>query len=218
MTVGFFTVVRRDPQHFLHAEGLVQSIRATMPGVEIVQFTDDTSPRVPDTDHVQRLPHGPMLERRLEHYSHCEGDWLLVDTDVQMLRDVRHIFTDTRFDVALTDRNWPGIPQGDDVMHTMPFNTGVCFSRSSVFWQDVLTTWRAYAPTQRDWLSEQRAVYDVIRTGRYRIRILPGQVYNYPPRVIDDEMAGAAIAHFKGQRKQWLTDRLLRQPVLAGAR
>lgn len=217
MRVGFFTVVRRDPQHFLHAEGLVASVRAAMPGVETVQFTDAASPRVPGVDHVQRLPHGPMLERRLEHYSHCEGDWLLVDTDVQLLRDVSDICTtDQRFDIALTDRHWPDIPQGDDVMHTMPFNTGVCFSRSSFFWQDVLTTWRAYTADRRDWLSEQRAVYDVVRTGAYRIRILPGQVYNYPPRAADDPMTNVAIAHFKGSRKSWLTARILQQsPELA---
>lgn len=209
MTVGFYTVLRRDPQHFLHAGALVGSVHASMPGCPIVQFTDIDTPEVEGVTRVQRLPDGPMLERRLEHYASCSGEWLLLDTDTCVAKDVRDEFTQT-FDIAIADRNWKGIPQGDETMHTMPFNTGVVFSRSQPFWRDVLTTWRTYPKEQRDWMSEQRAVYAVIRTGQYRIRILPGEIFNYPPRKADDSCVTAAIVHFKGgQRKQWFTDRIV---------
>ncbi len=152
-----------------------------------------------------------MLERRLEHYAQCDGDWLLVDTDVQILADVSDVFTGF-FDVAIADRNWPGIPQGDGVMHTMPFNTGVVFTRTALFWQDVLAVWRQFPPDQRDWMSEQRAFYQVVRTGAYRVKILPGEQYNYPPRRATDPCTAVRIAHYKGsERKQWLTDKIRRE-------
>ena len=207
MRVGFYTVFRTDPQHYLHAVALVQDCAEVMPGVPVTMLTDDRTAAVYGVDEVRRLPRGPMLEQRLEHYACTEGDWLLVDTDVSLRRSVVDVFDDKSFDVALTDRHWPHLPQAVDVLHAMPFNTGVVFSRSSSFWADVLAVWRAYPETARDWMSEQRAVYAVVRTGRYRVKILPGQVYNYPPESSTDTSTDAAVWHYKGPRKAWLSAR-----------
>jgi hypothetical protein len=90
------------------------------------------------------------------------------------------------------------------MMHTMPFNTGVVFSRCQAFWVAVLEAWRRYpASVQQDWLSEQRAVYEVVRSGRFRVKILPGVAYNYPPMREDDTPIIAAMIHYKGPRKAW---------------
>lgn len=200
MRVGFFTVFRKDPQHYVLAQALVRSVHATMPGVPLIHLTDDTSPQVLGTDAIVRNQKGPMLERRLEHYAQCEGDWLLVDTDVIIRQDVRNVWDD--FDVALTDRAWPHLPQPEEVYRTMPFNTGVAFSRGYAFWRDVLKVWRA--TENKDWLSEQRAVWQVVRTGQYRVKILDGMTYNYPPKNQTDTLQNVAIAHYKGPRKEWM--------------
>lgn len=209
MTVGFFTVFRSDPRHFLHAASLVRESPSP-----VVQLTDDRTPVVPGVSGVRRIHHGPMLERRLEHYGNVDGDWLLVDTDVSIRKDVSSVFDDPAFDVALTDRNWPHLPQASDVLQTMPFNTGVAFSRAPGFWRDVLKAWMAEGKT--DWLSEQRAVYAVVRSGQWRVKILPGQIYNYPPQSQDDT-TDAAIYHYKGpHRKLWLSQhatKVLGQPA-----
>lgn len=207
MRVGFFTVYRRDPVHYRLADVLVRSVRTTMPGVEIIQFTDEVSPAVEGVDDVRRKPHGRMLERRLEHYSDCFGEWLLVDTDVMLQRDVRPVFFEhERFDVALADRNWPHIPATPDLSMAMPYNTGVAFSRSQDFWREALAIWRGFkAEEQADWLSEQRAVAAAVRTGDYRVRVLPGAEFNYPPADANDPgIKAAAIVHYKGGRKAWM--------------
>jgi hypothetical protein len=102
-------------------------------------------------------------------------------------------------------------------MHRIPFNTGVVFSRSAQFWAAVLTVWRSFPEAvQKDWLSEQQAVYEVVRTGRYRVKILPGMFYNYPPT--DGAVIPlAALVHYKGPRKSELTKhayRVLGKPAL----
>lgn len=204
MRVAFFTVFRSDPQHYLHAAALVQDCRAI--GARTLQLTDETTPSVPGVDAVNRLPHGRMLERRIEHYASVEGDVLFLDTDVSLRQDVRGVF-EAPFDVALTDRHWPHLPQAADVLATMPFNTGVAFSRCPAFWRDVLAVWNGYTKEQQDWMSEQRAVYEVVKTGRYRVKVLDGAIYNYPPTSAEDH-GGAAIVHYKGpHRKAWLSDR-----------
>jgi len=219
MRIGFFTVFRSDPQHFLHASALVRDISRVMPDVPVIQFTDRTTSEIPGVGAVHRLEHGPMLEQRLNHYAHCpEDEWLLVDTDVSIRQSVKTVFDDCAFDVAVTDRAWPHLPQAEDVMQTMPYNTGVVFSRSVLFWQRVLDAWREAPEADRDWMSEQRAVYTVVRSGRFRIKILPGMVYNYPPKTADDAPSEAAILHYKGpMRKAWLSTRAYQQLGEVGA-
>jgi hypothetical protein len=210
MNVGFFTVFRADPQHLLHAALLVREVRQVMPSARIVQLTDQRTDRLPGVDDVRRCEHGPMLQRRMEHYAACDGEWLLVDTDVSVRKDVTDVFEHGGFDVALTDRDWPHDPQTADMLRTMPFNTGVVFSRTPEFWRDVLRVWLGYEESARDWMSEQRAVYAVVRSGRYRVKILPGAIYNNPPATEADEHPDAALVHYKGPRKAWMTKRAYR--------
>lgn len=219
MKIGFFLALRTDVQHYLHAASLVREARAVMPNVEIVQFSDEHTPEVPSVSTVRRKESAGrhLLDLRLRHYADCDDAWLLLDTDVSVRADVGHVFDNQGFDIALCDRNWPHLPQGERILQEMPFNTGVCFSRTHGFWQDVLDVWRRFDPSRRDnWMSEQLAVYEVVRWGKYLVKILPGMVYNYPPEKQDDAPATAAIVHFKGPRKEWLSPhatRVLSQPV-----
>lgn len=218
MKAAFFLVLRQDVQHFLHGASLVRDLQRRMPGVPVVQLTDVKTPAVPGTASVLRHPApditpqtAALLDLRLTLYAACargaRGDNVLyLDTDVSVRNDVRGVFDDPHFDVAVCDRNWPHLPQGEALLQTMPFNTGVVFCRHPSFWDDVLTVWRGYPSAQRaDWMSEQTAVYDVVRTGRYRVKILPGMAYNYPPSGPDDAPVLAALIHYKGPRKAWLS-------------
>lgn len=222
MNVGFFLVVQSDVQHYLHASSLVRDVRRSLPGVGVMQLSDMQTPEVPGVDSVQRSAEtGPLLDVRLNHYAELTekrpGEWLLIDTDVSVRHDVRGVFDDKVFDVAVCDRDWPEQPQGEEMLRSMPFNTGVVFSRHPEFWREVRDRWRGYPDALRaGWMSEQRAVYDVVRSGRYRVKILPGLAYNYPPKTADDAPVVSALVHYKGNRKAWLTKRayvLLSEPA-----
>ena len=208
MTVGFFTIFKTDPLPFLHATALVADVQRVMPGVPVRHLTDATTPTVRGAEVVRIASTEPLLHQRLDHYRRCEGEWLLVDTDVSLRADVRGVFDDPTFDVALVDRDWPEQPQGEDTWRTMPFNTGVVFVRTPAFWQAVFDLWRTFPATAQDWYSEQRAVWQVVRTGQFKVKILPGLAYNYPPRTREDVPIIAAALHYKGSRKQWLTERI----------
>jgi hypothetical protein len=232
MTVGFFLALRGDAQHYLHAASLVAEVHQHMPGVEVVQLSDQHTPPAPGVSRVMRVQSArerPLLDLRLELYLRAQDgprteEWLLVDTDVSVRNDVRGVFPGpivegpSGWDVALTDRNWPHLPQGEAMLQQMPFNTGVVFSRSPWFWECVLETWRGYPPAvQADWMSEQRAVYEVVRSGRHRVKILPGMNYNYPPSSQDDSSILAALVHYKGNRKPWLSAHAMRVLSRTGA-
>ena len=131
-----------------------------------------------------------------------EADWLLVDTDVSIRSDVRDVFDDTRFDVALTDRHWPHLPQGETMLHDQPFNIGRRVLAVAAFWREVLAQWRRLRATRReDWMSDQRAVYAVVRSGAFRVKILAGQFYNYPPTGADVPRHGRCSHTTRGRAR-----------------
>lgn len=213
MRVGFFLALRNDTIHYLHAASLVREAKKRMPGVEVVQLSDTGTPAVVGVDTITRVyaPDRPLLDIRLELYASCDGDMLFLDTDVSVRNDVRGVFADDGFDVALCDRNWSHLPQGEKMMHEMPFNTGVAFSRCRLFWDDVLGRWRSFDQSRKDnWMSEQLAVYDIVRTGRYRVKILPGMAYNYPPDTLESIPPYSAMVHFKGDRKKLLSQHAMK--------
>jgi hypothetical protein len=212
MKVGFFLVLGADVSHFLHASALVRNVKKYMPRVEVVQLSDLKTPMVPGVTKVERQDgaNRPLLDQRLDLYSQCAGDWLLIDSDCEIRNSVQGVFDDKAFDIALCDRNWPHHPQGEAMMHAMPFNTGVIFSRKQGFWFQVYKIWKQLPEKEKDWLSEQRTVYQVIRSGRFKVKILPGMHYNYPPNTPEDAPIIATILHFKGNRKPWLSDKAVK--------
>lgn len=207
MKVGFFyqgTDARTKPLLDI-GRHLVASVREVMPDVEIHQFTDDVSPLLAGIDGSQRIGGNmPMAVRRMTHHANAEGDWLFVDTDIVIRRDVRHVF-DEPFDVALTNRDGT-ITNEARYAEVMPYNIGVVFSRCPEFWRDIIFGIGTMPPALQEWEGDQRAVAALMRMDHgFNVKILPGHTYNYPPRgPADPRMDDAAILHYKGNRKQWL--------------
>lgn len=216
MTIGFFTVAGRDSVHYQLAESLVRSIRTTMPSVPIVQFTDIDSPAVPHVDTVMRRAPAPMGLLRIAHQASVEGDWLFLDTDVVVQRDVRHVF-DHPFDVAVASREGTYKHEREAAsrfMARMPFNFGVVFARCPAFWRSVQVHLETLSPARQHFMGEQEALCAVIQSGAYAVHTLPPG-YNYPPRRRTEDLRGQSIVHYKGSRKAWLLDQLRRATVEA---
>lgn len=221
MNVGFFNVFRGDPVHLVLADMMIRSVRESMLGVPIVQFTDETSPAAYGVDEVRRLPNGPRDVIRTDHYIACEGDWVFCDTDIIFQQNVRGVFefewtSDRGWDIAICDREGTtveGEEEGFEFYEKMPYNFGVVFSRSPAFWRAVKEKLLMLTAKQQDWLGIQIAGCQVIaeQSHRFGIRYLQGKIYNYAPRNLKDDCAGAAIVHYKGQvRKKMMLDRFLK--------
>jgi hypothetical protein len=215
MQVGFFTVFRGDPIHLVLADLMIRSVRQAMPDVPIVQFTDETSPAVVGVDEVRRLPHGPRDVIRTDHYIACEGDWLFCDTDIIFQHQVSPVMNDN-FDIAVTDREGTLVNGEEDLdfIKATPYNLGVIFSRSSEFWKAVKVKLLTMSDTHQDWMGIQFAACAVIAEERFKVKVLPGRVFNYAPRNSHDDCSRAYIVHFKGpMRKQMMLDRYMQVGV-----
>jgi hypothetical protein len=211
VTVGFFLVDTQTLDSmagYAGARYLLRSVRAAMPGVPVVQLTDDKSPEVAGVDEVRRFPSEPMARLRMRHHAHALGDWLLVDADVVVQRDVRDIF-DEAFDIGVTVRDWPHLKPGAGFTAEMPYNMGVVFSRTVVFWAEAYARLRELPKDAQRWMGDQEVFCELVDAARYRIKRVSGTVYNFPPALNGDARpeaarleAAAAIVHFKGPHRK----------------
>lgn len=199
--VGFYC--QTPGPHLDMAKYLIRSVRKSMPGVEIVHLTNGECPKHPEADDVRRVSGLPMAVTRITHHAELAGDWLFIDTDCLVIKDVRSVFR-RDFEIGLTDRKgsiWEKTPYG----MVMPYNMGVTFSRGQEFWEKVLHYLKTLPAKFQEWEGDQRVVCEMVAAG-YPARILPGKVYNFTPESRGDSTEHASILHLKGPRKLWIGD------------
>ena len=157
----------------------IASVRKNMPAATIVHATNYGT-KAFEVDEVVRHHHDAQLLpqsgfNRADIQATIAGDVLFLDTDTLLLRDVSDVFTH-EFDIAVA------MPREDE------FNQGVVFSRRPEFWTNVAEEAR------RQKRYSEKAFSDVVRSGKYKVRVLAAE-YNYPPP------PDLAVMHFKGRRK-----------------
>jgi len=215
--IGFYHVATRSEASelgYLCARKMVKSARKHMQAVEIVHFTDLTSPTVKGVTATRRKPSEPMALLRMRHHASVEGDWLFVDTDVLFQAPVTSTFKDAEWDIGVTTRNWPHLKAAEGFSDRMPYNMGVVFSRNHRFWMDCYTRLRDMDHSRQKWMGDQEAFCEAIASDRYAIKRFSGVRFNYPPVVPDKAKTAdqleeeASILHYKGpERKDMMLHR-----------
>jgi hypothetical protein len=210
VNIGFFFVDKGgDDRHY--ARIMVDSAKACMPKVRVVQFTDQKTKAVKGVDEVRRKPSEPMALLRMRHHAGVTGNWVFVDTDVVFQRSVRKVFDEAGWDIGLTTRNWEHVSQAAGFSQRMPFNIGVVFSRAPRFWAEVYRRLLMMPAAQQEWMGDQEAVGDLVAENAemrwFQIAHLKGSAYNYPPLIPDkkteqERLTQAAIVHYKGAARK----------------
>lgn len=186
------------------AKKMVESVRAAMPGVRILQMTDDKSEHV--VDWVQVLPYDGerLMTYRMRHLSAVDDHMLTLDTDVIVQSDLSPVML-KKFDVALTVRSEPIYFNGKNITPIMPYNTGVMFSKCPAFWRNCLEMLESAPEATQRWWGDQLAVKAVVDTGSYRVLALPVGKYNYTPSSAEEDVTDKLVVHYKGpKRKEWM--------------
>jgi hypothetical protein len=225
--VGFL-FVGSDSTGRACAEGLVCSCKRVMPDVPVVQFSDETTEPIAGVDEVMRRPFrsGSLAILRFTHQATVTGNWLFLDTDIIIQKDVQKVFRG-KFHLAVTTRNWKHLKKADGFSERMPFNTGVIFSRSSKFWVEAVRTLEASETDDQDFMGHQQVICDLVASGRYDVAYLKGNKYNCPPFVEGGKEGGdpdlsdvyvrnAYIVHYKGaERKRLMLERIRAEALCA---
>jgi len=207
--IGFFLSEWKSTMGYIFADMMLRSVKRVMPGVEVVQFTDERSSILYGVDSFIRKEGKNVCRLRLEHYG-SDGNWIFLDTDLIVQADVRHVF-DTEFDIALVDRAGSLLPGevGSAFMQRMPYNLGAVFSRSPMFWTAALRTFDEFSDDiKQEIIADQLAVNIAVKETAVNVKILPGMPYNLSPQKVDQDVQQAAIVHYKGNRKHWMLRQL----------
>lgn len=199
-----------DPTGYATGDFLVQSIRAAMPGVDVVQLTDMDSPALIGVDDVVRRPAAPLARFIAEQWASLEGDWFFCDTDVVVQRDIRPVFDQLAFDLAVATREGTYLPgeAGGEFMRRNPYNCGVLYSKGQAARIELLRRVAALSAEEQAWLGVQLAVATMQPLVLYN-------TFNYPPLRPDDPcVPNAHVVHYKGPwRKRLLLDRIYQETV-----
>lgn len=199
----------------------IDSIRLNMPRAKIWQFTDKTSPVVPNINNVMRFPLGIgySYDKHPEIIFRClmksPLDVMInVDADILFNGDVSDIL-DGDYDIAICKRgNDDGSSRRVKFIH--PYVGGFFVTKNKVFWEECYKevkklTYENDNPLQyrrEDWnfMKGQQIYKNVVESGKFKVKILNGEIFNYTPKNPQDWHQWVKVVHFKGDRKHWMKE------------
>jgi len=188
------------------ARKMVRNVRRYMQNAVIVHMTDRATPIIAETAR-RELPYDGehLMTYRMDHLAQLpDSDLLVLDTDVLVQTDLGEVFS-APFDAALTKRKGRILYGGKDIVESMPYNTGVMFSRKRAFWQECASLCRQMPDDLQRWWGDQLAVKAVADSRRFKIVELPCEQFNYTPKSQDEDVSVKYAVHYKGpQRKEWM--------------
>jgi len=162
---------------------MVASVKEVMPNVNIIQLSDMNTPIIKGVNTIIRKEYnGLIMLFRLEHLASLRGNWITLDTDMIIKKDLSHVF-DQDFDVALTRRY--GVimdTNGNDLVKIMPYNAGVMFSKNHEFWKDALEALKTFKKETHEWYGDQLAIKFISDKNQYKVLELPCDEYKYTPK------------------------------------
>lgn len=204
-------IPRLSPLYRSLAEGLCQNVRTVMPDVEIVHVTDEETLPLNGPHkrlHVKRDV--PLMTWHMQCHQEAQslgGEVLFTEPDVRFKANILDVFDDPGFDIAVTEREvdstWT--LDGKKVMlsDVAPYTLGTTFSRSAEFWREVTEHCATLGDKEQHWLGDMLSLWAVMRRGRYKVKVIPGPIYNHIPCSREDS-CDVKVLHFKGMRKEFL--------------
>ena len=192
--------------YYALAEGLVANVREVMPGTQIVQICDDKTSSVKGINGRLTVDRDmKLMPWRLKCHQMIHGidpEVILVEPDVRFREDVRGVFDNKDFDVAITEREIQVEWQGEQLSDIAPYTMGCTFSRNQDFWRMAKLHCGTLPERQQLWIGDMISLAYAANSGDFKIKMLSGPEYNHVPSNAED--LSGKVLHYKGQRKNWL--------------
>ncbi len=204
-------IPRLSPIYRTLAEGLCENVKAVMPGTKIVHVTDKATAPLNGPDerfYVKRDV--PLMTWHMRCHAESQSladEVLFTEPDVRFKSEILHVFDDPDFDIAVTEREldstWDINGQKVLLSAVAPYTLGTTFSRNRRFWEEVTEHCAMLGDKEQHWLGDMLSLWAIMQTGRYKVKVIPGPIYNHIPCSREDA-CDVRVVHFKGMRKEWL--------------
>lgn len=200
LNIVFYYIGSEMPSY---AEYFIKSIRKSMPRANVVQLTDETTPAFNGVDMVRRsVSEFPVQGATINYIGYqylAEMNItpvIFADPDMMFNGDISPLM-DAQFDVAIATR---------DIIDDVPYEHIVRYPwcsmmivKNPLFWRDCFHT--LLKNKERTWFDNMEAVRDVIKSGKYKVMILEGNVFNALPVHYRDDVK---VYHCKGDYKEYM--------------
>jgi hypothetical protein len=202
-----------------YAEYSMKSIKEFMPTARITHLTDQSTKQIKGTDRTIRFDPSQHRRRRNINFLGFEclsqvnfEEMIFIDPDMMFNANVEPLMKET-FDVAVADRGvTKSVPH---YVRRYPF-CSLMFIKNKDFWKDCYDVFKKW-PAGMQWTNNMEVVREVLLSGRYRVKILDGDIYNrcvgstnLMPRAYDDSVK---VFHFRGGRLKYLMEPFWKQYV-----
>jgi hypothetical protein len=223
----------RGEKHAALAQTSMAAVRRADPQARLIVATDEAGLVIPGAEMVRFAPGLPLMVANVEAqltvmWSHRTPVWF-IDTDVLILKPMPEQWEEG---ITVTWRDTVGgeiedMPGG--VAEVMPYNYGVIGVLpgprviEAFLW--VRERIRRMSPQLQLWWGNQIALaafcgqrpetpeseefrpipWRIEEPGpQVRVRKIPGEIWNYTPRAIDEDLSAKGAIHFKGHTRPWM--------------
>jgi hypothetical protein len=206
MNIAFY-YIRPDGEVHPHIEYCIHSIKKFMPTAKIVQVTDRKTKAVDGVDQVFRFRTKTQRKRVTLNYRGFEflskldlKEMVFIDPDMMFNADVEPLMKED-FEIAVSARSKvDGERLSTSYMRRYPY-CSLMFIKTPEFWKDCYKMFSEW-PDELTWITNMRIVGNVINSGKYKVRVLDGDIYNRPVHHKNDFNKDTKVYHFKGSRNK----------------
>jgi hypothetical protein len=188
-------------------KGLIENLRDIYGNTDIVQVSDEKTPIVKGVNHVLRVPRTmPLMTWRLKAHQEAhalEDELLMVEPDVRFLKRIDELFDDGDSEIIISTRDCSAEWGEENLGETTPYTMGSSISRNREFWREAKLVCQTLPERDQHWIGDMKAIKAVVDSGKFKVRVVPGEIYNHIPNSVDD-IGNAKVMHYKGRRKNWL--------------
>lgn len=189
------------PQQPELARLMIASVRAHMPNAIVTQLSDTKTKALSEADEIRRIDGSNYGYMVYKHMASIPEPFIRLDYDMLIQGDLSHILEDT--DLAFNEHGDPKVTRSD-WGKKYPLATCVWGVRRNGF--EFAESFRQlHLISGRDnWLGLVPSVNEAVEQSPFNIRVLDGQIYNYPPTSREDKPKEALVLHYKGHRKKFM--------------
>ena len=202
---------------------LSYSIKKYHKNSKIIQISDQKTKKIELADFVERFNFNKsqfifdsMKSKR--EISNKYGPTIFLDADMILLDSIEDFFSDDKFNFSITRRplNQHDRIIKDTKIHRekfpelinkklnveMPVNAGIFFCKNIELMDYMISVFSVMTKNYYRWYGDQIALRELLKKYKKDIKIFDGDIFNYTPTSLIDNIDNKKVLHFKGGNRK----------------
>mgnify|MGYP006169294535 CR=1 FL=1 len=200
---------------------LTHSIKQIYPQCTVVDVSNEGQTSIDNTDFSENFNFSKsnfMYDdvKCKKYIQEKYGPTIFLDSDMILLKNIDEFININEYDFSATirqkknmikklnyDSHKDRFPKliNKTLGETMPYNSGVYFSKNIETLKYMLGSFKDMEKEYLEWYGNQIALYQMIKSNIFKVKIYEDKIYNYTPSNINEDFSKKKIFHFKGSKR-----------------